>query len=424
MRTLLTCLTLILVCQQCVPVTPYQASQATLQYDNIAYSSTIKSAALYPLNSKDPFLQPATLTLNQGDRLRLEFDDLATDYVNYVAKVFHCNADWTKSSLRDMEFMVDYNEFPLLQWAYSSNSRVPYIHYTLDVPPVKISGNFVIGIFRDGNLQQPVLTHRFMVAENRVGLSPELERSMIPGEREVMQRISFTVNYQSLDAPNPSGQFKVVVRQNRRWDRTLSPPPTQIREAQKKLVFSPLDGQLDFPGGNEFRWFETRSVNFPGQNVSNIVLAREKVSGFVLPEKSRGGLAYGQIPDLNGAYRPRISGDLGMTEGEYIETNFLFNSDSLPGDLYVLGAFNQWTRNSNSRMSYSAKDKGYVGMQLLKQGWYNYEYTYVAESEETWAMEGSHFSTENNYDIMVYFRPLGSLQDLLVGYSWINVNEN
>ncbi|MEL6539071.1 MAG: type IX secretion system plug protein domain-containing protein, partial [Bacteroidota bacterium] len=327
-----------------------------------------------------------------------------------------------KSGLRDLEFLTDYNEFPLQDFAFSQNTRTAYVHYTYPVPSVNIPGNYVLAIYRDGNENDLILTHRFMVVQNKVGVVAKLERSQMTKQREEMQRITVDLDYSALEIPNPMTQLKVVVRQNRRWDQLAIPSPTQIRQGQQRMVYAPLDEQLDFAGGNEFRWFETRNLNFAGQNVNNIVLKDNSVQAFLTPERSRGGLAYGQIPDLNGAYQPRIQGDFGKVEGDYLQTNFLLLTDSLPGDIYVVGAFNHWQANRESRLRYNAKEKGYTGNMLLKQGWYNYQFMYKGDPTDPWLLEGSHFATENRYEIIVYYRPLGSIQDQLIGYTQLQVN--
>lgn len=412
----------------CSPISSTSSSAyKTLRLDNRTYEPNIKSVALFPISSTTDinaaFLEPAVTVLNSSTQgLILEFDDLNPNYERYFAKIIHCNADWTKSGLRDLEFLTDYNEFPLQDFAFSQNTRTAYVHYTYPVPRVNIPGNYVLTIYRDGNENDLVLTHRFMVVQNKVSVGASLERSLIPGQRETMQRVTVDVDYSAMEIPNPMTQLKVVIRQNRRWDQIATPSPTQIRQGQQRMVYAPLDEQLDFQGGNEFRWFETRNVNFAGQNVNNIVLSNDRVDAYLIPERTRGGLAYGQIPDINGAYQPRIQGDFGKVEGDYMYTNFLILSDSLPGNVYVVGAFNSWRADQYSRLKYDQKEKGYSGTILLKQGWYNYQYLYKGDPSNPWFLEGSHFATENIYEVMVYCRPLGSIQDQLIGYTQLRVN--
>ena len=60
---------------------------------------------------------------------------------------------------------------------------------------------------------------------------------------------------------------------------------------------------------------------------------------------------------------------------------------------------------------------------LLKQGWYDYQYGYKDGNQfSTEAFEGAHFETENEYEVLIYFRNLGSRYDQLVGYVYLHPN--
>ena len=400
----------------------------TLQLNNRTYEPNVKSVALYASEAEPPFLEaflnPALTKLVDGVPLRLEFDDLAEDYQNYMAKIIHCNADWTKSGLRDLEFLTDYNEVPITNWEYSSNTRLPYVHYRYTLPQVKLPGNYVVVVYRDGRQDDIILSHRFMVVEKRTNPTLALQRPQTLNERQTHQRLAVTLSYQGLDVANPQEQIKITLRKNRRWDMTLTPQPTQVQAANEQLVYDPFDASSQFAGGNEYRWFETRSINAPGQNVINIRVNTNRLDAYLVPEKSRGGLAHGRVPDLNGGFQPRIARQVGAAQGDYLYTHFLLESDSLAGRVYTVGEYNSWQRNGDSELTYDAEAGGYVGTQLLKQGWYNYLFYFdgYEKPSNPWELEGSHFDTENFYEVMVYYRPLGSIQDLLVGYETLRVN--
>jgi hypothetical protein len=81
------------------------------------------------------------------------------------------------------------------------------------------------------------------------------------------------------------------------------------------------------------------------------------------------------------------------------------------GDLF----YNSFT--TNNLMQYDAEHKCYYLLAYLKQGGYNYLY-YVKGSNRPVSLlqtEGSHWQTENEYCIWVYYRPFGARYDRLVG---------
>jgi hypothetical protein len=61
----------------------------------------------------------------------------------------------------------------------------------------------------------------------------------------------------------------------------------------------------------------------------------------------------------------------------------------------------------------------------LKQGYYNYEYVYIdpqapAPTPDISESEGHWHETENDYTILLYYRPFGARYDQIIGYLKIN----
>ena len=101
------------------------------------------------------------------------FDDLRSDRDTYYARIIHCNYDWTKSDLQDLDYLSDYNEFPMNNSEFSVDTHIPYVHYWFLLPPVRLPGNYVIMVYRGSDKEDIILTKRFMVYENLVTFTPE-----------------------------------------------------------------------------------------------------------------------------------------------------------------------------------------------------------------------------------------------------------
>jgi len=74
-------------------------------------------------------------------------------------------------------------------------------------------------------------------------------------------------------------------------------------------------------------------------------------------------------------------------------------------------------------MRWNDAKRCYEGSMLLKQGWYNYEYCFVpsgGNQPEGSHFEGSHWETENDYLILVYFRDPTKRYDRLTGVAVAN----
>ena len=64
---------------------------------------------------------------------------------------------------------------------------------------------------------------------------------------------------------------------------------------------------------------------------------------------------------------------------------------------------------------------------MLKQGYYNYYYAVVPKETneiDLDRLEGNSQETENEYTILVYYRPFGTRYDQLVGVSTVTSNFN
>jgi hypothetical protein len=388
----------------------------------------IQSVRLFPQGSSvDSRLDAPVVSLSDARQLMLAFDDLAYDPELYSAKLVHCDADWKKSALKDNDFSVSFNEYNIQDYAYSVNTRIPYIHYSFLLPRVTKSGNYIVKVYKNRNENDVVLTRRFMVFEE----SSLVGASVVPPnqteDRRALQQINTVINYSKLDAVDPSTQFKVVIRQNQRWDnaKVLS-KPTFLNQSSKIMRFEPFEGESTFWAGNEFRFIDLRFIRATGANVRSVKVEETIILADALIDTPRPGGVYSQYLDLNGQYvvltndRP---GGNPEVESEYLYTTFYLNEEE-GKVIKMIGALTGWGRFPESKLIFDPKTNLYSTSLLLKQGWYDYHFAEentpgIFESIE---LEGSHFQTENEYDVLVYYRGLGSRYDQLVGYAYIQPN--
>ncbi len=401
------------------------STQKELLYDNRTYEKEIKSVQLYS-NRRDEQsnLLPAVTQLNQND-LVLEFDDLRNDINSYYARVIHCHYNWTPSQLRDLDFMIDYNEFNINDYAFSSNTFIPYVHYRFELPRVKLPGNYLLVVYRDGNRNDIVLSHRFMVFDNRTTLHQDNQSTGSLSLRSTNQQLNFTLDYRGLEIINPFETVHVVIRQNHRWDNAkMNVKPSFVREDIKQIEYRLFDNDKYFIAGNEFRFVDFRSVNFPGQNTDRIDKNTRPYQLWIQPDIPRDTQAYSQYPDINGQFNiENLDNGTAETGGNYINVTFTLKSSELAGaKVFVLGAFNQFNKSTESQMKFDAGSQEYLNTQLLKQGWYNYQYWVEDKQRSPYHFEGSHFETENFYEVFVYYKPFQPNTDLLVGYFPLSVN--
>ncbi len=419
-----------LVFVACVPLTP-TASDSTpskkLILNDHTYEPDIKTVQLSPTsNGRVEETRSPVLSLRGSGKLVLSFDELHHDVDDYRVKIMHCNADWNRSRLNDIEFLATFNEYQITEFEQSFNTRTPYIHYTISLPKVKKSGNYIAAVFRGDNENDLILTQRFMVFESVVGVIPNIGLSSSITQRNHNQQIEFDIKYDNLEVQNPLEEIAVVIRQNQRWDNAISGlKPTFIREFQKKLEYHFFNSESNFKGGNEFRFFDLRSINFAGININNIDPTEKEITANMMVDISKREEAYTYTRDLNGQYFVgKIESSSPEVDGDYVQLNFFLKTPEIKNaKVYIGGDLTGWQWTRENRMVYSEQFGGYLGQLVLKQAWYNY--IYHVESEQInnpYYLEGSHFQTENFYEIFVYHRPIGTRGDALVGYLQLNSN--
>ncbi|NVJ87070.1 MAG: DUF5103 domain-containing protein [Algoriphagus sp.] len=398
------------------------------QVEDKVYRDHIQSVRLFPVGlSFDSQLDAPAIGLTDSRRLLLIFDDVAYDPELYTAKLIHCDADWTPSQLKDNDFLVDFNQFNIQDYEYSVNTRLPYIHYQFEIPKVKKSGNYVVQVYRGRDESDVILTRRFMVYDELFSVGASIVPPSQTEDRRTDQQIDVVVNYSKGEVINPSSQIKVLIRQNQRWDHAiLMNEPTFLNESTKMMRFQNFDGSNSFKAGNEFRFIDLRFIRATGANIASMVVEPDVIYAEAKVDSPRNREVYSQYLDLNGQYliytNDRPGGDPEV-ESEYILTTFRLVAPESPTPIYLLGALTEWGKKPEAKLTWNPNLKVYETTVLLKQGWYDYQFGRLNEGVfNSLEFEGSFFETENEYEVMVYFRALGSRYDQLVGY--VNLHPN
>ncbi|GAB3895027.1 hypothetical protein GCM10028825_38340 [Spirosoma agri] len=406
-----------------------------LQTVDRIYDPKVQTALLFPqvgANPNDPSLtlNPPVISLDEQVSLQLEFDDLTADYRSFRAKLVHCNADWQKSVLNDIEFTYEYNDNPITDYQVSLNTKIPYYHYRFTVPKVKLPGNYLLVVYDERNRNNIILTRRFSTYQNKVAVSASVRFSTDPSRQFTDQQIDMAISYKGYQVISPQDDFKVVIRQNYRDDREIRGlRPTNVQAFDQVLDYRLVDLSNTMPGGNEFRFFDTRTILSRANYIDRIDRKADRNIAYVQVDQPRSQGSYIQSDDFNGFFviDHRETGN-GQTNADYIETIFTLRIPELPDvNVYVNGAFNFWKLDDRTRMTFDSVLGAYRASVLLKQGVYNYDYvvqptTGQQKANESY-IEGSFSSTENDYEVFVYHRPPASRADQLIAYQRVGVNK-
>lgn len=400
-----------------------------LRYYDHVYKKHIKTALLHPEGHPVGF--PA-IKLNGSGKLHLSFDDLEGGTKDFTYTIVHCNADWKPSELTDMEYIDGFNPNEIEQYDYSFNTLVDFTHYQLLLPnddmAITKSGNYLLKVYVDDDEEDLVLTKRFMVLDNEVGVEAHVLRANSRLKSRTHQEIDFAVSYSPDDIRNPRAELKTFVLQNGRWDNAIHDiKPLFVRE--NKLIYDYQD-EIVFPGGKEFIVADLRSTRYTAEHIAVLKDDKDRYYMAVDPDVARAGRAYTYRGEANGKFViENLHEDDFALESDYIRTTFTlarqFPDDA--GDFYLFGALSDWQVREEFKMRYDTDLSAYQCTVDLKQGYYNYSYAYVKGGTATADMtkvDGSWYETENDYYILVYFRPFAGRYDQLIGVHVVNSLRN
>jgi hypothetical protein len=367
------------------------------------------------------------LELNDQTPLELSFDELNEQDKNLNYSVVFCDADWMPSRLSYTEYMDGFFQNSLFQYRSSFNTNVPYRHYEIKVPnenvTLKLPGNYVLMVYEGGNDNEPVLMKRFVVVDSRVMIKAKVHRPVIPAYQNGFQEVDFSVLHPDYPIDNPYQTVKVAIVKNNQWNNSITGlNPLFIRDYE--LTYNYEDKNL-FPGGNEYRSFDTKSLKYQQANVKSIDFIHNQYEVVLNPDKKRNRLPYLYQNDLNGQFLVQNQqGQDSTVDAEYVWIKFtLLSFEEVPdGNVYVVGGFTDNNCYDDNKMVYDSEKGDYELRMLVKQGYYNYQYVFQDNkgNMDEQLLEGNYYETENNYVIYFYYRPYGQRYDSLLGVLVVN----
>lgn len=400
------------------------------QVPEAVFSDKIKSVQLFPAGNQ---LAYPIIRVGGIEQLELHFDDLDANVKNYSYTFQLCNADWTPAMLSHFDYIKGFSQVRLNNYRISSIALTRYTHYQARVPDRNCvpsrSGNYILKVFQDGDTSKLVFTRRMLVIEEKATIGAEVQQPFNGLYFRTHQKIQFRVLLgDKVDVVNPQQQVNVAILQNYRWDNAVKGiKPTFF--ARKTLEYN-TENDAIFPAGKEWRWLDLRSFRLQSDRVADARYGNNSTEIYVRPDLSRSGQKFNFYRDANGRFYLEPTESINpLWQSDYATVHFTYvpeNNRVLPGkEVYLLGALNDYNLTPAAKMTFNPAKGAYEKSLFLKQGYYDYMYVTIDSGdprrqpvfEET---EGNLWETENEYMILVYYRPLGGRADELIGMNRLN----
>jgi hypothetical protein len=390
-------------------------------YSNQVFDQRIKTVQLYKegWNLSYPIIR-----LDSDEKLVLHFDLLGDNSETYDYTFIHCDKDWKKSDVFPNDYLDGFPENRIEDFKPSFNTTVNYFHYKLVFPNerinLKLSGNYILSVYPIGDPDKPILNQRFIITEDKVEIDVTTHRPQMTSDNNASQQVDFTVNIAGNDIIDPYSNVYAFILQNGRWNNSKKNLKPDFF-GNNELKYNALSEKNIFTGGNEFRYFDIKSIRYQSEFVKRIDYMAPNYHVYLFPSESREYKPYFYWQDFNGKYYIAVQeGRDPETDADYISVYFTLISKYMlaGGKMYVTGSLTNWSLSDDNQMIFNPEQEQYECTLLLKQGWYNYEYVFLkdGDSEVTSArFEGSHYETENDYMILIYYRNPRDRYDRVIG---------
>ncbi len=368
-------------------------------------------------------LSDPIIELNTNEKLLLSFDDLEDEVKSYSFKIQHCNSNWEASELMPNEYVDGFLTDQINDYQFSLNTTTPYIHYELVFPTdymrLTKSGNYIISVFVDQNEDAPSFVRKFHVLEPKIKIEAEVRPPLSIKDKLNKQEIGFKIYLDDFYVPNPEAYLKVVIKQNQGTGyRITDLKPVRNQGTVLDYYFN---NKSVFYGGNEFRPLNIKSLKYKSERISAIEYFSDGYHIHLYEDQLRDRSNYILEHDINGQKLIKTEDDQdSSTEANYTWVHFKLQAKPhlLGKNIFLVGKLVEGLNAEDSKMNFNAENNSYEGLLLLKQGYYDYQYLVIEPGSSSYNIcltEGSHYETNNEYTLFVYYREPGTVYDQLIG---------
>jgi len=406
----------------------FKSTQSNKQWVEKVYKSGIKTVLIYKKGWDMSF---PIISLDKDEQIQLVFDELGTKPGDYSWSLIHCNSSWEQDELTPIEYIMGFEIVDIKDIIFSQNTMTNYINYSLDIPAknsqIIKSGNYIVKVFDRHNPENLILTRRFYVIEPIAEVSATVDQLRVNVKEGRNQRLNIHITINDTEISDSHESIVIKVIKNMHLEETfVNLKPSAI--SGNIFKYDNLS-QLCFTGGHEYRHFDVKSIKFLSDRLRNIEKNENGNHIYLTADENRSMIPYNFKNDINGRKSIKLeNNDVSNIMADYCNIYFQLDSEMIleAGDFYIYGALTDWNFEENNKMVYDFNAKRYTAKLFIKQGYYNYLYLFKTNDElfnseqYMYKVEGNHFQTENDYQILIYYNDISMGYEKLVAYHLVN----
>lgn len=388
---------------------------------NFYFNSQISDVGSVKIQKKNNELSVPILNFRKNEQLLLRFDMFDANPKDLAYEVILCDKDWKQTALDKYDYIDGYETVYIREFNHSINTLISYMNYQTEIPSedfsFKMSGNYVVRIFNEDEPKRTILQRRFIVTESEINVDAKIIRPQVVEDSRYKQQVEFNISYPE-EISDPLTNLYVVVRQNRNWSTAIINAQADYVK-DNKLYFNDYT-KFTFDGNDEFRQIDLKFNRSGNLEVGEIIRKEGQYQVYLKVDKPKSFDSYIYKEDLNGKFT--IKNDEAQdqdTEADYFNVHFELNQNFFfEGDVYVFGEISGWVASDDFKMQWDADKKRYTLNRNIKQGMVNFYYALLTKSDgkiNIEKIEGNHFETENDYDIILYYRDIRRENDRVLG---------
>jgi hypothetical protein len=386
--------------------------------------ANIKTVQLYKAGDQ---LSLPLLQLGSTEQLELHFDDMEGGMKYYYYSLELCNADWSPVALQPYDYIRGFLTSRIYNYRQSSLTQIKYTHYQTLLPDRNTSitkaGNYLLRVFINDDTAKTVLARRVLVLNKKTSVVAQVLQPSNGNLYQTHQRVQVGVSAASSDLLVSSpAEIKVVVLQNNQWKTASYLNQPSIFRGNYFEYYD--EEKTNYAAGKEWHWVDLRSFRIRSERVKKIVDSdtSSRVDIWVNPDGDRGRQIYLYYRDMNGLFTSENKDNPNPNwQSDYAWVHFTYvppMQKPLRGkDLFVNGALTNYGAEESAKMIFNDSLGIYESTLFLKQGYYDYAYVSQPGNEN---IEGDYWGTENQYTILVYYKPFGKRYEELVGMSVVH----